>query len=581
MTRNHLRALLLGASALASGLAAAAKAQDMPGGPAVAPNMMPDAAPADATPADTAQPGGIVSGHRLVILPYVEIDQILDVPISGGGDTLTYTDVAAGVDASVATQRVQATLNYRYERQFAESHDYNDQSQNTGVARAEVALVPNLVNLDLGALATRTRSGLGDATPDFLTRDYRDISKVYALYAGPSASKSFGALNVAAGYHFGYVHVDDGSPGDFELGPGQPDLQNYRSSTSQTVDASIGARPGTLLPFGWTVSGGYVRDDQHFLAARFEDKFVGLDVIQPVSASLALVGDVGYEKLTNSQRQLLVDNDGNAVLTEHGHLQGDKSLPRLLSYEQDGLFWDVGLSYRPDRRFSAEARVGRRYGEWIGFGSLNYQLSPTSSVQAGVYDQVETFGHQLTSGIGGLPTAFQVAYSPLVGSVGNCVFGVNGGQGGCLNGALQSVNGDLYRARGVYALYSGSMGPWTYGFGANYDERKYLTPADAIGSIFLYSRAKDRSATIEANAARTLSSISGIDGELYAEWYDSGYQAFGATPSVYGFGATAGYHRLITSHLVGRAAVGVYGTDSRAIDAAVSASALVGARYQF
>lgn len=578
MMRNaHARAALLAATALACLGTGIAHAQDAIGGPAAGPNVDPDA-PSRAAPA--AAPAR--SGRKVLILPYVEVDQILDVPIAGGGRTLTFTDLQAGVDASVSTQRVQATVGYRYERQITESRGYPDQSVHTGIGRAEVVAVPNYLSIDAGALATRTRSSLNVATPAFLTRgDYRNVSQLYALEVGPSFQHSFGEIDTSAGYHFGLVHVDDGNTAGFALGPGQPSFEDYGTSYSHSFNASVGARPDTLLPFGWTISGGYVQENQHFLKARFRDRFVGLNVTQPVSSSLALIGDVGYEKLDNSQRQLLVDTGGNAILDGKGHLQGDPNLPRQLSYQQDGLFWDVGLSWRPNRRTSLEARVGRRYGEWIGFGTLDYQTGPNSRVQAGVYDDVQTFGHQLTSGIGALPTAFQVSFNPIVGNLDGCVFGVNGGQGGCLGGALQSINGNLFRARGVYALWSSTSGPWTYGVGANYDERRYLTPVTALGGAFLYARAKDRSASVEANVARTLSSASGIDGELYAIWYDSGFQAFGGTPSVYSLGATAGYHRVLIDRLTGRVAAGVYDTDSKNIDAAVSASVLVGARYDF
>ena len=44
------------------------------------------------------------------VLPYVEVDQVVTAPISGGGDVMTYTDVAVGVDAGVHTHRVEAQI---------------------------------------------------------------------------------------------------------------------------------------------------------------------------------------------------------------------------------------------------------------------------------------------------------------------------------------------------------------------------------------------------------------------------------------------------------------------------------------
>ena len=44
------------------------------------------------------------------VTPYLEVDQVLTAPLSGGGDVLTYTDVAVGVDAGIHTRRVEAQI---------------------------------------------------------------------------------------------------------------------------------------------------------------------------------------------------------------------------------------------------------------------------------------------------------------------------------------------------------------------------------------------------------------------------------------------------------------------------------------
>ena len=51
------------------------------------------------------------------VIPYVEVAQGLDADLSAD-DTVTYTELAAGVDASVQTARVSAQADARYE------HDY-------------------------------------------------------------------------------------------------------------------------------------------------------------------------------------------------------------------------------------------------------------------------------------------------------------------------------------------------------------------------------------------------------------------------------------------------------------------------
>ena len=36
--------------------------------------------------------------------------------------------------------------------------------------------------------------------------------------------------------------------------------------------------------------------------------------------------------------------------------------PRQIAYRTDGVYYDAGVVWRPNRRVSAEARVGKRFG---------------------------------------------------------------------------------------------------------------------------------------------------------------------------------------------------------------------------
>ena len=47
------------------------------------------------------------------VVPYLEVQQVVNADLNGG-DTLTYTAVAAGIDASVSTKRAEAQVSYRY-----------------------------------------------------------------------------------------------------------------------------------------------------------------------------------------------------------------------------------------------------------------------------------------------------------------------------------------------------------------------------------------------------------------------------------------------------------------------------------
>ena len=191
---------------------------------------------------------------RTDVSPYLEVGQIATADLKNGGDVLTYSTVAAGVDASISGPRAEVQANYRYERRFAWQKDVADETVHTGILRARLDVAPELLSIEAGALATRVRTDIrGEAAP-LLVGNVSNTSQLYSVYAGPSLATSVGALDVAAAYRVGYTKVEanDG----LILPVGQPELDQFDDSVSQFATASVGMQPGTL-PFGWSVSGAY------------------------------------------------------------------------------------------------------------------------------------------------------------------------------------------------------------------------------------------------------------------------------------------------------------------------------------
>jgi hypothetical protein len=513
---------------------------------------------------------------RTEIHPFLEVQQIFSADLSGnngfGNDTVTYTGVGAGVDATIDSDKLKAQLDYRYDHYFAETHHASDGEAHTGLGRLGYQVTPEF-SLQAAGIATRTRGNFAENSPGLLLGDFNDTQQVYGVQAGPSYAGHFGDLNVAGDYRFGWARSNDGV-GDFSLGAGQPALQNAFTDTSHTADASIGMDPHTALPFGWKASGGYVRDTVHFLDARYQGYFGRMDVTQPVSSTLALEAGAGYEKDKADQEQLLTDDTGTAILTSKGHLRGDSSKPRVLSYDQDGLIWDVGVLWRPSARTSLEVRGGQRYGQTVVTGSFTHKLTPTTTVQVVAYDDIQSFGRQLTDGIGALPTSFSspIGFSPTL--LNGCVFGASGGQGGCLNG-LSSVSSNFYRSRGVYALLSGSHGRWTYGLGVDYDHRKYFAPDDGTAASTL-AGVTDQSVTANGTLQRQMSEVSTLSGSVYVAWYDSKLAGFSDYTT---YGGTLAYTRTFGRRFSGQAAVGVYSGTGGGFDQDVVGSAQLAVRY--
>lgn len=513
---------------------------------------------------------------RTSIHPYVEVQQVFAADLSGNSnDAVTYTGLAAGVDATVQSAKIQGQLDYRYDHYFAWSDRYRDSDTHNGLANFVYQATPD-ISLQAAGIASRARGTLSQGTPGLLFGNVGNTQQVYAVQAGPSFNHRFGELDVAADYRFGWTRTTDGI-GTVDLGPGQPLIQTNFTTISHTVDASLGMRPGASgLPFGWTISGGYTRDEVHFLDEHFNDKFGRLDLVYPVTPTFALEGGVGYENGRASQAAILTDANGAVILDSHRHLRPDHSKPRLLSYDQDGLIWDVGVLWRPSPRTSLEIRGGRRYGERVVTGRLTYKVSPRASLEVVAYDDVQSFGRQLTAGIGGLPTAFSPDGLPIPSALSICVFGANGGQGGCLS-ALNSVNSNFYRSRGVYGVLSGTRGSWSYGLGVSYDHRHYLAP-DLGPNVTSFAGVREQSVTVNGTIGRRLSPVSSVSASAVASWYDTDFLGSGSYTA---YGVVGTYSREFSRRLLGIASLSVSsGATGIGTNDDVVGAALLALRYQ-
>jgi hypothetical protein len=511
---------------------------------------------------------------RTEIHPYLEVQQVFTADFSGHDqNAVTYTGLTGGLDAELDGKNVHGQIDYRYDRWFPLSKHYGSSDTHNGLARIDYEPTPDLT-LQAAAIAIRAQGAYGVRSSAFLIGDQNNTNAIYAIDVGPHYSSHLGDLDISASYDFGWTKSTDGR-GSYDLGPGLPVLQNNFATTSHTLLGGVGMRPFTDgLPIGWKVSGGYIRDDIHFLDARYVGTFARGDITLPVSDSLALTAGAGYETNRASQDALLTDAAGNAILDDERHLQADPSKPRLLSYDQDGLIWDVGVIWRPSARTYLEAHVGRRYGGINYYGQATYQISPTSSIQVVAYSDVQSFGRQLTSGINALPTSFNEMGTPFASPISLCVFGANGGAGGCLP-ALVSANSNFYRSRGVYAVWSGTRGRWTYGVGITYDWRRYLQPT--FGSdIFTFDGRHDQTAVVNGSLLRQLSEVSSITGSLLVAWTDS--DVFGHY-RYWTYGGAINYSRHFSRRLTGNASLAI-GSASGETTQDIGATGLLGLRYE-
>lgn len=508
--------------------------------------------------------------RQVSVSPYLEVDQVLTADLKNGGDVLTYTNLAVGVDAAIVTNRAELAGTVRYEHRIGWNGGLGDSDTISGLLRGRIEAARGL-NLESGALATRTRADGQGAASGLLIGDASNVANLYSLYAGPTFARRIGGLDVGAGYRFGYTKVDIDEPAI--LSPGSRPQDIFDSSTNHVAWASVGARPGDL-PFGWQVSGGYEREDASQLDQRYEGKYARADVTVPIGPTVALLGGVGYEDIEIGQRNPVVDANGVPVRDSSGRFITDKSTPRQLSFDTDGLIWDAGVMWQPSRRTSLTARVGRRYGDTIYTGSFAYRPDHATTIQVGVYDGLSSLGRGLSGGLAALPTQFDPIRNPISGDINPCVFGQQGG--GCLSNQLGNATSAQYRSRGVQATLSSRFDRWSYGVGVGYDQRKLLAPLlSPIGSL---NGIKDENYYLFVSAARQLDADSDLTVSGYVNYFDNG--APGAS-DVQSAGLTTSYSRRFWRGLTGTAAASLNAFDQDGFNSQLIGSALVGLRYNF
>jgi hypothetical protein len=524
------------------------------------------------TPA-AAQESDEGRSQRTTVQPYIEVSQIGVVTLSPDEDAVTYTQAEVGVDAQVNGRNTGGSLSIRYEYNKSYDDDTPDSDTVSGVARGYASIVPQVLTVDVGGLAARTRvDGNGGATLNPLNGEDSE-SRIYSAYAGPTLNTRAGDVAIAAQYRVGYTKVEQ--PDALVLTPGADPVDVFDDSISQRASVHVGTSPGEPLPIGVGLGAGWAQEDVSNLDQRVRDAYARADVTVPVSHSVALVGGIGYEDVVVSSRDALLDTNGQPVIGNDGRLVTDTSQPRQIAFEADGLIWDAGVVWRPSSRTAFEAHYGRRYDSDTYYGSFAWAPSSRSSVNVSVYDAVSGFGGQLNTALANLPTEFNVARNSLTGDLGGCVASVEGSQ--CVTGALGSVRSSVFRSRGVSASYTTAIGRMTAGIGAGYDRRKFLAPENTVladangvtdeayyGSIFL-SGELGRRANFSTNA--------------YATLLQSGFDQQG---EVLATGASASYNRSLTDRLSLRAAVALDHIDSDLdLEDLTAASGLLGLRYGF
>ena len=508
---------------------------------------------------------------RTRIDPYIEVSQIITWQLDPVDETVTYTQLAAGVDAQVRGRNSGAAVALRYERNFAWDDNARDVDTLTGIARGYTAIVPRTLQIEAGALASRTRTvGSGGAVLAPIVGDDDTVTKTYSAYAGPTLTTRVDDVKIDANYRIGYTRVE--GPEFVTLGGDAVDL--FDESVAHSAMVRAATAPGMPFPVGVGVGAGFYQEDVDNLDQRVRDAYVRGDVTVPVTPTLAIVAGAGVEDVEVSSRDAVRDADGNPVVGSDGRYLVDAGSPRRIAYEADGFIWDVGVIWRPSSRTQLEASFGRRYDSDTYYGSFTWKPNSRSNIGIAVYDSIQGFGGRLNNALAALPTDFSVIRDPITGDITGCTSPTLGTN--CLAGILGSVRSSVFRGRGVAASYTQTVGRMTAGFAAGYDNRKFIAAPGTV--LEVVNDIVDESYYVTAGVSGPAWSGS-FSVNAFANWFDSGIGEIGDT---FSYGSAASYYQSIWQNLSARAAVSVYAVDTEITDADLrAASALLGLRYDF
>jgi hypothetical protein len=520
--------------------------------------------------------GGAGSGgkkhKRTRIVPYLEIDQTVYDQTAPRQQTVTYTTLAAGADMLIDSHRTTGVATIRYEHHFSETRGNGGTNTVTGIARTTTEIVPRTLTFDFGGLATHTAIGQSGGTLLNPVDNNGSIYQIWSLYGGPSLSTHAGILGIKATYNVGYNEIDQIRA--FVPAGGSVPVDVFGHSLTQQGSASVGVRPGEVLPFGIALTGGYLREDMSNLDERLLDDRLGVQVTQPVSRTAAVVGDIGWEKLLVSQRNAVVDASGNPVLASNGQYITDKSQPRKLAYKTDGLTWDIGVVWKPSKRTMASAYVGQRYDSTTYYGSLYYAPTGRQTLSVSVFDGIYGYGSGLMTALQQLPTDFAVTRDPFSGNVGSCFLGSTGGS--CLTGALGSAQAMIFHAHGVNAAYAVTLGRLTFNVGGGYIARRFLTAPGTVLSID--NGALDQTWYVNAGMSGPIDRQTRFYLNTFASVYHTDQLGLGDTGD-WGVNGSLVHH--LTDRLVGTAAIEVLSVSPTTSPDQFEAMGQLGLRYNF
>ena len=191
-----------------------------------------------ASSADSAAPRGSGRAPRVKVTPYIEAQQVVFAELRPGDEVVTYSIIAAGVDAAIRGRNNEGSVSVRYERRFGWGNNAQDSDAISGVARFSSAVIPNTLSIEAGALAARNSIENNGAALNNGLNFGDSVTQIYSVYAGPSLRTNVDDVQVSGSYRLGYSRVE--SPNAIPVAAGQPAIDLFDESVVHSAAIRAG-----------------------------------------------------------------------------------------------------------------------------------------------------------------------------------------------------------------------------------------------------------------------------------------------------------------------------------------------------
>ena len=304
--------------------------------------------------------GNILFAGRTRVTPRVSVGTSytdnVDLEADARSDFVTF--IRPGVTLIQTSRRFNTALDFAVSAEYSSDEGgfglrlTNDSGLNSA-NRFEV--VDDILAFQLNAAISRELIDNGTGVPASVTDRQDNRATVQRYSAGPILTYRFGRLvDTETSLRLGYVNLGEAQD------EGDPDIDDDGQSLDIQASQTIASGPlfSTVL---WDVGGSYQRSDIGE-DEEAERATVAANGEYVIDRTWSLLGTVGFENIDDPD----------------------------LDEDVDGPFWNAGARVSPNRRLTAEARFGRRFGGDDLFFRLDYEASERLRLNASFERTLET-----------------------------------------------------------------------------------------------------------------------------------------------------------------------------------------------